>query len=89
MPGWGGRGQLEEPVEVQHRRGIGCGDGHMMVGHQKEIQCVVARSGSDVHDDYFGLKVLEMADEPFLFRIGHVGGRERIPCAGNQRQAGM
>ena len=30
-----------------------------------------------------------MADEPFLFRIGHIGGRECIPCAGNQYQAGM
>ena len=51
------RGQLDEPVEIQHRRGVGSGDGHMMVGQRDEIQLEVARSGPNVHDDDIGLKV--------------------------------
>ena len=50
-------GQLDAPVAIQHRRGVGCGDGHMMVGLRDEIQLEVARSGPNVHDDDIGLKV--------------------------------
>jgi len=58
----------------------------MMVGHQKKIECMIARSCSDIDDDHVRSDILKIPDQALFLCISHVGRRQRIARAGNDPQ---
>jgi len=61
----------------------------MVVGHQKKIECMIARSGSDIDKDDVRMDVLKMANQTLFLGIRHVGSGQGIAGAGDDPQVGM